>query len=318
MELEKKRIKPSPKKKLQRYLFPITIISSILISGSIGYTASRIAVNNSGNESVEIHAMKNQMTEARDNSLKVVEKEIPEIIDDLERYNQNIDLMSENIKWLNENLAPIRDATGKFDTAISVVRGVSTVVNVPLLSKTSTGLASAQIKLDKIDSMLVDMENLKVMQQEMSDSHKKLNLLYEEYQKDKNIEQLLQIEEELNSTLIYQIEDLRNITVEAHEVFELSSGVLSSVNTAKSFLSSIQEQGGSALETIQFWKDNKVDSEIGGNLKENLETDLDASKKEIQDLPDELAQQSRKSITSITTVQKELQTIKIAQMVISE
>ena len=318
MEREKKRDKSSPKQSLQRYLFPITIISSILISGSVGYTASQIAINNSSSDFAEINTTENQITEARNESIKVIETEIPKIISDLEKYNQDIDLIDENIKWLDGNLAPIRDATGKFGTAISVVNGVSTFVNVPIASKMSTNLAFAQIKLDEVDSILFRMENLTVIKQEMSDSHQKLKLLYEEYQKEKSIEKLLQIEEELNSNLIYQIEDLRNITMEAHEVFELSSNVLVTVNDAKSLFNSIQEKGGDTLDAIQFWKDNEEDYEIERNIKKDLEKDLAASKEKIQNLPDELAQQSIDSITSISNVQKELQTIRMAQMVISE
>lgn len=318
MELEKKMARYNPKQALQRYLFPITIISSVLISGSIGYTASKIAVNNSENDSTEINTMKNQMTEARNESIKVIETEIPKIISDLEKYNQDIDLIDENIKWLDGNLAPIRDATGKFGTAISVVNGVSTFVNVPIASKMSTNLAFAQIKLDEVDSILFRMENLTVIKQEMSESHQKLKVLYEEYQTEKSIEKLLQIEEELNSNLIYHIEDLRSITMEAHEVFELSSNVLVTVNDAKSIFNSIQEKGGDTIDAIQFWKDNEEDSEIETNIKEDLERDLAASKKKIQNLPDELAQQSIDSITSISIVQKELQTIRIAQMIIGE
>lgn len=318
MEPEKKRAKSSPKQSLQRYLFPITIISSILISGSVGYIASQIAINNSSSDSAEISAMKNQLTENRKDSIKVIETEIPKIISDLEKYNQDINLIDENIKWLDGNLAPIRDATGKFDTAISVVNGVSTFVNVPIASKMSTNLAFAQIKLEEVDSLLFRMENLTVIKQEMSDSHHKLKLLYEEYQKEKSIEQLLLIDQELNSNLIYQIEDLRNITMEAHEVFELSSSVLGIVNKAKSSLNSIRETGENTLDAIQFWKDNEENFEMGANIKENLEKDLEASKEEIQNLPKELDQQSKDSITSINNVKRELQTIRLAQMVIGE
>lgn len=318
MEPEKKRAKSSPKQLFQRYLFPITIISSILISGSVGYTASRIAVNNSSRNSAEMNTTENQITEARNESIKVIETEIPKIISDLEKYNQDINLIDENIKLLEGNLAPIRDALGKFGSTISVVQGVSTFVPVPIASKISTSLDYAEVTLDEVDSILFRMENLTVIKQEMSNSHQKLKLLYEEYQKEKSIEQLLLIEQELNSNLIYQIEDLRVMTMEAHEVIELSSSVLVTVNQAKSFYNSIQETGETTLDAIQFWKDTEEDSEMGANIKENLEKDLEASKEEIQNLPKELAQQSKDSITSINNVQKELQTVRIAQMVIGE
>lgn len=314
MELEKERAVSNKRQVFQRYLFPITIISSMLISGSIGYTASQIVVNNSVGDPTELNTIKNQVNEARNNSLKVIETELPKIISDLEKYNQDINLLVENVKWLNENLTPIRDAIDKFDSAITVVRGVNTFVDLPILSNVSTNLALAQIRLDEIDSILFGLENLTVIKQEMSDSHQKLNLLFEKYQKEKSIEQLLQIEQELNSNLIYQIEDLRNTTIEAHKVFELSSNVLITVNKTRSLFNSIQEMGENTLDAIQFWKENEGSSEI----EESLEKDLVASTEKIQKLPNELTQRSKSSITSINNVQKEIQTIKIAQMISSE
>ena len=318
MEPEKKRAKSSPKQSLQRYLFPITIISSILISGSVGYTAGQMAINNNSSDSAEIHTMKNQLTENRNDSIKLIETEIPKIISDLEKYNQEINLLVKNVDWLKENLVPIRDATDTINKTITVINGVNNFANIPFVDKYSNDLAFAQSTFVEVDSILGRMENLTVIQQEMSDSHRKLNLLHEEYQKEKSIEQLLLIEQELNSNLIYQIEDLRNITMDAQEVFELSSGILTTVNQAKSFFNSIQKTGTNTLDAIQFWKDNEEDSESGANINESLEKDLAASKEEIQDLPKELAQQSKDSITSINNVQKELQTIRLAQMVIGE
>jgi len=316
MEVEKERAVSNQKQGFQKHLFPITIISSMLISGLTGYTASQIVVNNSVSDPTEINTMKKQVNEARNNSLKVIETEIPKIISDLEKYNQNINLLVENVKWLEENLAPIRDVIGKLDSVITVAKGVSTFV--PIVGNISTSLASAQIQLDEIDSTLLGLEKLTVIKQEMSDSHHKLNVLFEKYQKEKNVELLFQIEQELNSNLIYQIEDLRNTTLEAHKVFELSSSVLTTVNKTKSLYNSMKEIGENTLETIQFWNENEASSEIGGNIKESLEKDLQASKKKIQKLPNELAQRSKSSITSISNVQKELQTIKIAQMITSE
>jgi hypothetical protein len=318
MELEKERAVSNLKQVFQRNLFPITIISSMLISGSIGYTANQVVVNNSVGDSTEINTMKNQVDEARNNSLKVIETEIPKIISDLDKYNQDINLLVENVQWLNGNLAPIRDALGKFDSANKVVQGVDTFVDLPIVDKLSTKLEFAQIQFDEIDSILFGLEKLTVIQQEMSGSHQKLSSLFEEYQKEKSIEKLFQIEKELNSNLIYQIEDLRNTTLEAHKVFELSSSVLITVNKARSLFNSIQKMGKKTLNAIQFWKENEGSSEIGANIEESLEKDLVASIEKIQKLPNELTQRSKSSITSINNVQKELQTIKIAEMVSSE
>jgi hypothetical protein len=318
MEVEKSRVVSNQKQVFQRHLFPITIISSILISGSIGYTASQIAIKNSVGDTSEINTMKNQVNEARNNSIKVIETELPKIISDLDKYNQDINLLVENVEWLKGNLAPIRDAVDKFGTAINVVKGVNAFVDFPIVGNISDKLELAQMQLDEINIVLSRLENLTVIQQEISESQQKLKLLFEEYQKEKSIEQLLQIEQELNSNLIYQIEDLRNTTIEVHKVLELSSSALITVNKTKSLFNSIQEMGGNTLETIQFWKGSEGTSEIGTNIKGSLEKDLVATKKKIRKLPNELAQRSKSSITSISIVQKELQTIKMAQMISSE
>lgn len=315
MEVEKSRVVSNQKPVLQRYLIPITIISSILISGSTGYIAIQIAVNNSVSDSTEIKTMKKQVNEARNHSLKVIETELPKIISDLDQYNQDINLVVENVAWVKENLAPIRDAIGKFDSVITVAKGVNTFVDFPVVGNISIKLASAQIQINEIDRTLSRLEDLTVIQQEISDSHQKLNSLFEEYQKKKDIELLFQIEQELNSDLIYQIEDLRSSTVEAHKVLELSSSVLTTVNKTRSLFSSMQEMGKNTLDAIQFWKENEDSSEIGADLKEGLKK---GSMEKIQKLPDELAQRSKSSITSISIVQKELQTLKVAQMISSE
>lgn len=315
MEVEKSRVETNQKPMLQRYLFPITIISSILISGTTGYIASQIAVSNSVSKPTEINTMNKQVNEARNHSLKVIETELPKIISDLEQYNQDINLVVENVAWVKENLVPIRDAIGKFDSVITVAKGVNTFVDFPVVGNISIKLASAQMQINEIDRTLSRLEDLTVIQQEISDSHQKLNSLFEEYQKKKDIELLFQIDQELNSNLIYQIEDLRSSTVEAHKVLELSSSVLTTVNKTRSLFSSMQEMGKNTLDAIQFWKENEDSSEIGADLKESLEKD---SMEKIQKLPDELAQRSKSSITSISIVQKELQTLKMAEMISSE
>ena len=318
MESENKRTLSKQTPIFRKYLFPITIISSMLISGSIGYAASQMVVSNNVGDAAEIYAMKKQVNEARNNSLEVIETELPKIVSDLEKYNQDLDLLVENVKWLNGNLVPIRNIIENFGTAITVVKGINTFIDLPVVGNISTNLSFAQIQLDEIDSILFSLENLTVIKQEMSDSHQKINDLVEKYQKEKSIEQLIQIEQELNLNLIYQIEDLRNITIEAHKVFELSSSVLMTINKTKSLFNSIQEMGKNTLDTIQFWKYNEDRPDIGENINESLEKDLATSKEKLQKIPNELAQRSKSSITSISNVQKELQTIKIAQMVSSE
>ncbi|MFC3210805.1 hypothetical protein [Planomicrobium okeanokoites] len=318
MHMQNKRAKSGPKKAIQKYMFPITIISSIFISGVVGYGASQLAISNNASESAEINAMEKEVIEARNESIKVIETELPKIISDLDEYNQDINLIDENIKWLKASLAPIRESTGAFKTVITIVGGVNTLTNIPLVNKYGTKIELAKIKLDEVNNILVRLENLAVIQQEISDSNQKLKSLFEEYEKERNMEQLLLIEEELNSNLVYQIDDLRTLTIEAYEVVELSSSIITTVNQAEAILNFVQETGKNTLDAVQFWKDNDDVSEIEARIKEETEKDLAASKEKLKNLPDELAKQSQDTITSINNVQKELQTIKLAQMIISE
>jgi hypothetical protein len=326
MEMERARAVSNKKQEFQRYLFPITIFSSMLISGSIGYTASQVAVSNSVGNTTGINTMMNQVNEARKHSLKVIVTELPKIISDLDKYNQDLNFLVKKVEWLNGILTPIKNAIGGLESAITVARGVSNFVDLPIVGNISTNvtnnistkIAIAQIQLADIDGIILDLKKLTVIQQEMSDSHQKLSLLYEEYQEEKSIEKLLQIEKELNSNLIYQIEDLRNTTVEARKVFELSSSVLITVDKTIALYNSIQKMGKNTLKAIQFWKGNEGSSEIEADIKESLEKDLEATIEKIQKLPNELTQRSKSSITSINNVQKELQTIKIAHMVSNE
>jgi len=188
MKVQKERVVSNQKQVFQRYLFPITIISSMLISAAIGYTASQIAINNSVGDPTETNSMKNQINEARIHSLKVIETELPKIISDLDKYNQDINLLVENVEWLNENFTTVRDSIGKFDSVITVAKGVNTFVDFPIVGNISIKLALAQIQIDEIDSILSGLENLTVIKQEISDSYQKLNLIFEEYQKEKSIE----------------------------------------------------------------------------------------------------------------------------------
>lgn len=316
IHLGNKRSKSNSNLTIQKYLIPITIALSVLISGSIGYIASQIAVRNNSVDSSEITLMNKQLVVTRNKAITVIEAEVPEIISALETYNHDINLISDNINWLKESLEPIRGSAGIINTTITVIDGVNTFTNIPLVENYSTDIKFAKIKLNEVDNLLVRLEELAIIQQEISDSNENLKVLFEEYQKNNSVEDLLLIEEELNSNLIYHIEDLRNLTSEAREVFELSSSILTTLNQAKSVLDFIRDTGKGTLEVVQFWKDDEQISEIEENINKDLEEELAASKEEFQNLPEKIAQQSKKSMTSISRVQKELQTIKVAEMIL--
>ena len=317
MESEKTRTEMSSKKSIwERYLVPITIVSSIVVSGVVGYSASQWGEKSFASDSGEVEEMKEEMTKARNQSLEVIEAEIPMIIDELDSYDQDIQLISENIDWLESSLQPMREATGKFGMLITGIQVVNTVAKVPFLDKVGANLDSAKAKLGDIDSILLEMESLSTIQNEMKASQEEIASLYEQYQTDKDINHLILIEQELNSNLVYQVEDLKNLSEDSYEILELSSSVLTTINLVKTSLDSAEGVGAAALDTIQFWKkeeETKIDLD-----EEEIEQDIEDSKEKIQDLPTKLEEQSRNTITSIHTIQNELQIVKITEMVIGE
>ncbi len=317
MESEKTRLEMSSKKSIwEQYLFPITIVSSIVVSGVVGYSASQWGEKSFASDSGEVEEMKEEMTKARNQSLEVIEAEIPMIIDELDSYDQDIQLISENIDWLESSLQPMREATGKFGMLITGIQVVNTVAKVPFLDKVGANLDSAKAKLGDIDSILLEMESLSTIENEMKASQEEIASLYEQYQADKDINHLILIEQELNSNLVYQVEDLKNLSEDSYEILELSSSVLTTINLVKTSLDSAEGVGAATLDKIQFWK--KEEETTIDLDEEEIEQDIEDSKEKIQDLPTKLEEQSRNTITSIHTIQRELQTVKITEMVIGE
>lgn len=325
MESENKRTEEKSKNSILRnYLLPITLISSIVVSGLVGYASSHwgqeTAVSDSGEmESAkqELALMKEEMTQAREESLTIIEAEIPEIISDLETYDEDIKLISENIEIIEKSLAPLGETSGGVNMVISLVTTVNSVKSIPVVSKYSDKLEDAKVKLAEINSILLELEKVSNIQKDMQNSQKKLTELYQEYQKDKNIENLLLIDQELNSNLVYRIEDLKNLTNEANELLEFSSDVVKITNQVTGFVITTSETSKELFEKVQFWKKENNKEEVTG-VDEEVVKDIETSKEEIQDLPEKLAQQSRETLTSIHIIQRELQTVEITEMVIGE
>lgn len=317
MELEKKRLEKGSRKSIwEKYFFPITLTSSILVSGVVGYGTSQWGERSYASNAVEVENMNEEIAEARDASIRIIEAEIPKVLNELDIYEQDIQLISDNITWLETNLEPMREATGKFGTLITSIQVVNTVTKVPLLDKFGADLDFAKIKLGEIDSILLEMESLTTIQNEINTSQEEIITLYEQYKLDKNTDHLLLIEQEMNSNLVYQIEDLKNLSHDSYEVLELSSSVLTTINLAKTFLNSAENLGASALDKIQFWKKDEEDKTK--LAEEEIKEEIVSSKEEIKSLPDRLEEQSRETITSIHKIQTELQTIKMAEMVLGE
>lgn len=149
----------------------------------------------------------------------------------------------------------------------------------------------------------------------MGATRKQISELYKKYQTENDPALLLEMEHELDTELVYQIEDVRTSTIEAREVLESSAGVVTATNNTISIYQKAKNTGGKALETLQFWKEEKDKNKIDQEKYEQIEKELADSRERLKDLPDEMAERSKKTISSINEVKTELQVIRMAEVI---
>lgn len=295
----------------QRYLIPITIASSVIVSGTFGYFVSHFNTN----ESIAQAEMQSRVDDMQEESVAAIEKEIPQIIDDLEEYDQDLAQLVKQVDWLKRNMIPVRDGLDYINGATLVISGVNSVVSNPILGKMSSSLSSANSTLNEVDAFLFRLEHLSSVKQEMGATRKQISELYKKYQTENDPALLLEMEHELDTELVYQIEDVRTSTIEAREVLESSAGVVTATNNTISIYQKAKNTGGKALETLQFWKEEKDKNKIDQEKYEQIEKELADSRERLKDLPDEMAERSKKTISSINEVKTELQVIRMAEVI---
>ncbi|WP_214762661.1 hypothetical protein [Exiguobacterium sp. s146] len=295
----------------QRYLIPITIASSVIVSGTVGYFVSHFNTK----ESIAQAEMQSRVDDMQEESVAAIEKEIPQIIDDLEEYDQDLAQLVKQVDWLKRNMIPVRDGLDYINGATLVISGVNSVVSNPILGKMSSSLSSANSTLNEVDAFLFRLEHLSSVKQEMGATRKQISELYKKYQTENNPALLLEMEHELDTELVYQIEDVRTSTIEAREVLESSAGVVTATNNTISIYQKAKNTGGKALETLQFWKEEKDKNKIDQEKYEQIEKELADSRERLKDLPDEMAERSKKTISSINEVKTELQVIRMAEVI---
>lgn len=295
----------------QRYLIPITIASSVIVSGTVGYFVSHFNTK----ESIAQAEMQSRVDDMQEESVAAIEKEIPQIIDDLEEYDQDLAQLVKQVDWLKRNMIPVRDGLDYINGATLVISGVNSVVSNPILGKMSSSLSSANSTLNEVDAFLFRLEHLSSVKQEMGATRKQISELYKKYQTENDPALLLEMEHELDTELVYQIEDVRTSTIEAREVLESSAGVVTATNNTISIYQKAKNTGGKALETLQFWKEEKDKNKIDQEKYEQIEKELADSRERLKDLPDEMAERSKKTISSINEVKTELQVIRMAEVI---
>lgn len=69
------------------------------------------------------------------------------------------------------------------------------------------------------------------------------------------------------------------------------------------------------METLQFWKEEKDKNKIDQEKYDQIEKELADSRERLKDLPEEMAERSKETISSINEVKTELQVIRLAEMI---
>ncbi|ERG65689.1 hypothetical protein [Exiguobacterium chiriqhucha] len=295
----------------QRYLIPITIVSSVVVSGTVGYFVSHFNTK----ESFAQAEMQSRVDDMQEESVTIIEKEISQIIEDLDEYDQDLAQLVQQVDLLNQNMVPVRKGLDYINGATLVISGVNSVVSNPMLGKMSSSLSSANSTLNEVDAFLFRLEHLSSVKQEMGETRKQISELYEKYQTKNDPALLLEMEHELDTELVYQIEDVRTATIEAREVLESSAGVVMATNNTISIYQKVKNASGKAFETLQFWKEEKNENKIDQDEFDRIEKELADSRERLKDLPEEMAERSKETISSINEVKTELQVIRLAEVI---
>ncbi|WP_404353800.1 hypothetical protein [Exiguobacterium aurantiacum] len=295
----------------QRNLLPITIASSVIVSGTVSYFVSHFNTN----ESIAQAEMKSRVDDMQAESVKTIEKEVPQIISDLDEYDQDLAQLVQQVDWLKQSMTPVRDGLNYINSATLVISGVNSVVSNPILVKMSSSLSSANSTLNEMDAFLFRLEHLSSVKEEMGKTREQINELYESYQTENDPALLLELEHELDTKLVYQIEDVRTATIEARDVLESSKDVIVAANYANSSYQKIKNESGKAIEKLQFWKDGKNENKIDQDEFDRIEKELADSRERLKDLPEEMAERSKETISSINEVKTELQVVRLAEVI---
>jgi len=295
----------------QRYLIPITIVSSVVVSGTVGYFVSHFNTK----ESFAQAEMQSRVDDMQEESVTIIEKEIPQIIEDLDEYDQDLAQLVQQVDLLNQNMVPVRKGLDYINGATLVISGVNIVVSNPMLGKMSSSLSSANSTLNEVDAFLFRLEHLSSVKQEMGETRKQISELYEKYQTKNDPALLLEMEHELDTELVYQIEDVRTATIEAREVLESSAGVVMATNNTISIYQKVKNASGKAFETLQFWKEEKNENKIDQDEFDRIEKELADSRERLKGLPEEMAERSKETISSINEVKTELQVVRLAEVI---
>ncbi|TCI69721.1 MULTISPECIES: hypothetical protein [unclassified Exiguobacterium] len=295
----------------QRYLIPITIVSSVVVSGTVGYFVSHFNTK----ESFAQAEMQSRVDDMQVESVTTIEKEVPRIINDLKEYDKDLNELVQQVDWLKQNMIPVRDGLEYINSATFVISGINNVVSHPMLSKVTTHLSTANSTLNEVDAVVFRLGHLSDIKQEMGKTRERVNQLYETYQTENDPALLLEMERELDTELVYQIEDVRTATIEAREALESSTKVILAANYANSTYQKVKNTSGKAIEKLQFWKEEKNENKIDQDEFDRIEKELADSRERLKDLPEEMAERSKETISSINEVKTELQVVRLAEVI---
>lgn len=296
------------------YLIPLTLVSSMFVSGIVSYVVSQT------NKEADVtnEAVQQKVIRMEEDAIQKIEQEIPQIIVHLDAYDEDLSAVLKQVQQLKETLTPIRASVEEVQIVSSVFSMANQVISNPILAKANAQIENANMTLGEVDRILFRLEHLSTIQQNMKDTRKQINTLYAKYQSEKDPALLLELEQELDTDLTYQIEEIQNTTIEAHDVLEDSANLAMIVNSASEQLIEMKEKSGKAIEFIQFWKADAKGSDSNTLDSDAIKKELDDSQKRLKDLPDTLATRSREATASVNQVRSELEVLRLTDVLRQE
>lgn len=296
------------------YLIPLTLVSSMFVSGIVSYVVSQT------NKEADVtnEAVQKKVIRMEEEAIQTIEQEIPQIIAHLDAYDEDLSAVLKQVQQLKETLTPIRASVEEVQIVSSVFSMANQVISNPILAKANAQIENANMTLSEVDRILFRLEHLSTIQQNMKDTREQINTLYANYQSEKDPALLLELEQELDTDLTYQIEEIQNTTIEAHDVLEDSANLAMIINSASEQLIEMKEKSGKAIEFIQFWKADTKESDPHALDSDAIKKELDDSQKRLKDLPETLATRSREATASVNQVRSELEVLRLTDVLRQE
>lgn len=320
MEVKFREFKGRLNKVFSKHMIPISLILSIFLSSTIGYTSALLATNNTNAATTSSSSFKKQEETIKDKlknaekvSINQIESELANLSNHYQLYRDDLTLMLEQVKWLNDYLVPYRGII-KTLPALSYIKFIGVI---PGADEIGDKISLAKRNINEIDETLKSLEALSALNTELNNSIGKIEGLYKEYGRTKDVNILFQIEQELTTNFSYLIKDLGHYSEGSYSAFKISYSILNSIIHIKKFGNLTKDVSQDAMDAVKFWEKESKELESATNIEidKSAEKNLNEKVNRLKQLPEKLEKQTRDSLNSINTIQKELQTLKVVNII---